>query len=156
MIEDYLTHGVTKSTLTSELKGIMTAGLVEDEKAPKILIDYGLKEDKNDAYWTVKSWKFAQETGKSTEEYRKYDEFYAALESGENLKAVIKEYTSHGVTEKTLAESIKTHYKKQMKELYRTNRTAYANLQARILTAYQVLGYDREKKLKDIQKWLTE
>ena len=156
VIDDYLDHGVTESTLTSELRGMVIDGLVEDEKALKILVDYGLKEDKNDAYWTVQSWKYAAENGGSTEGYRKYGKLLTAVESGENLKAVIKEYTSHGVKEKTLKSEITEEYKPILIELYKTDRVKFANLQARVLTAYQALGYDRDEMLKTIQKWLKE
>ena len=40
-------------------------------------------------------------------------------------------------------------------QLVRAGRTGEAaNLQARLLAAYEALGYNRAKKLKDIQKWV--
>lgn len=97
---------------------------------------------------------YGKKNGGNTEGYRKYDKLFSAVETGKDLKNVISVYTSNGVSNKELASQISEKYRPIMQDLYKTNRTEYANLQARILTAYQVLGYDRNQKLKDIQKWV--
>ena len=102
--------------------------------------------------WDIDQWNYKQETG-GTDGYSKYDEFYTAVETGTNLKAVIKDYTGNGVSEKTLAGQITKQFKPLYKEL---SKTEQARLKGYLLNAYELLGYDREKKSKDIDKWLQD
>ncbi|MGN1369405.1 MAG: hypothetical protein ACI4WX_11080 [Aristaeellaceae bacterium] len=155
VLEKYLEHDVGRSQLISALKDVVLEGEMDKETAMKRMMKYGLTKSEDDAYWTVKRWEYEIENG-TTDGYKKYSKFFTAVESGENLKAVIAEYTDNGVTEKTLKGQITEEYKPRLKELYTTNRTEFANLQARVLTAYQALGYDRDEMLKDIKKWVTE
>ena len=102
---------------------------------------------------------YQAENGDSTG-YTKYDDFLEAVETGKGLQAAIQAQIQHSdKTEKevrsTLASQITSKYKDQYVQLVRAGRTGEAaNLQARLLTAYEALGYNRAKKLKDIQKWL--
>jgi hypothetical protein len=99
---------------------------------------------------------FGKKNGGKTGDWAKYNDYYTAVESGQNLKTVTKEYLDHGVEASTLAGRITDKYRDEFVRLYKTNKTAAANLQNRILNAYEMLGYDRQKKLKDIAKWLEK
>lgn len=111
--------------------------------------------DDNAWYWHFKELDWGRANGGSTEGWGKYNDFFAAVESGTDLRKVIREYTSHGVEAGTLASKITNQYKQQLIDLYRNGkRKEAANLQARLLTAYEALGYDRARKQKDIQTWL--
>jgi hypothetical protein len=59
------------------------------------------------------------------------------------------------VSKATLADQITTQYRKQLIDMKASGK-GYADLQARILTAYEALGYDRAQKQKDIQKWFEK
>ena len=77
------------------------------------------------------------------------------MESGTNLKATVQVYLDNGVSKTTLASQITSKYKPLLVEMWKAGKKGeFANLQARILTAYEALGYDRAKKLKDIEAWL--
>ena len=64
----------------------------------------------DEAYWKLKEWDFDIENGEDAA-YSKYTDFYEAVRTGINIKAVISEYTTHGVKKETLASQITSHYK---------------------------------------------
>ena len=137
-----------KTEVTSEMKEMHMAGEVDDKTAMEFLEDKAGKSE-DDAFWTVDKWKGGSD-------YKKYQEFEEAVRSGKNLKETIRKYTGHGTTEKTLAGEITSLFKQEYISLYKTNKTAFANLQARLLTAYEAIGYDRAEKKKHMEKWLKE
>lgn len=153
-------HGYTQQEAESEVHSYLAkqymAGKMTFAKLKTLSGAYGGwgDADNNDWYWEQKRLDYGKSNGGKTEGYSKYKQFYDAIEKGSNLKSVIHEYTSHGVEAKTLSGCITTQYKDEFIQLSKTNRTAAANLQARLLNAYVALGYDRQKKLKDIQAWL--
>lgn len=148
--EDKLTSG-----LKTAMKDRYINGDVDDDTAIAYLQKVGAEDTEEDAYWEVDKWKYARETGDSTANYRKYDDFFEAVESGTNLKATVQVYLDNGVSKTTLASQITSKYKPMLVELWKAGKKGeFADLQARILTAYEALGYDRAKKLKDIEAWL--
>jgi hypothetical protein len=80
-------------------------------------------------------------------------DFYEAVRTGKDLKAVINRYVENGVEKKTLAQQITTHFKPIYLESTKVER---ANLKGYLVNAYVLLGYDRAKKSKDIDAWLEE
>lgn len=110
--------------------------------------------DKNEVYWKMREYDFKIANPK--QDYEKYGSFDKAVRSGQNLKSAIKEYTSHGIEEKTLAAQITRLYKDELVELAKKNKSKAADLQAKILNAYVALGYDRDQKLKDVQAWYKD
>lgn len=160
--KDMASHGYTDKAVQSEAKSQIGKWYKEGEltqtQATSMLAMLGVTA-KNDVYWTLDAWDYQAENGDSTG-YTKYDDFFEAVESGKGLQAAIQAQVQHSdKTEKevrsTLASQITSKYKDQYVELVRAGRTGEAaNLQARLLTAYEALGYNRAKKLKDIQKWL--
>ena len=121
------------------------------DTAIEYLIDYcGM--DGNDAYWKMQEWDYEMTNGDS-EGYTKYDDFFTAVESGKNIKDVIKEYTDNGVEKTTLAAQITSHFKPLYKEMSNYER---ASIKGYLLNAYALLGYDRTKKSKDIDNWLKD
>ena len=107
--------------------------------------------DEDDVYWKVKEWEYEDEN--EDENFAKYDDFYTAVQTGKNLKAVIKEYTDNGVDKSTLASQITSHFKPKYKAMSNYER---ASIKGYLLNAYALLGYDRTKKSKDIDKWLED
>lgn len=110
--------------------------------------------DKDEVYWKMREYDFKIANPK--QDYEKYGSFDQAVRSGQNLKSAIKEYTSHGIEEKTLASQITRLYKDELVELAKKNKSKAADLQAKILNAYVALGYDRDQKLKDVQAWYKD
>ena len=86
-------------------------------------------------------------------DFKKYNDFYTAVQTGKDLKAVIQRYTDNGVDAKTLASQITSHFKPLYKEMSNTERAA---IKGYLLNAYQLLGYNRYEKSKDIDAWLKD
>ena len=153
------TEGKKESTVTTGVKSAVKERVQDaqmgDETAMEALEALGMESNK--AYYQIDEWKKeAAHTGTEEFSYSKYDDFLAAVESGANLPAVIKEYMDHGASKSTLSSQITSQYKKQYIALMKTNPAAAANMKAMLLTAYAALGYDRTQKAKDIDKWLKE
>jgi hypothetical protein len=108
--------------------------------------------DDDEVYWQIDKWDYAKDTG-STDGYGKYNDFHAAVQTGKDLKVVIKTYTDNGVEAKTLASEITSHFKPLYREMSNNER---ASIKGYLLNAYALLGYDRSKKSKDIDKWLED
>ena len=105
--------------------------------------------DASDAHWLMDAWEYQKETG-SDEGYSKYNNFYEAVETGKNLKAVIKEYTDSGVEMKTLSSQITSHYKPIYTEMSVSER---ANIKGYLLNAYEQCGVEREDAEQKLQYW---
>ena len=140
-----------KSAIRSALKEHYLAGDLDSDTAQQYLVEYA-DMDENDAYWKVQEWEYELENGDS-EDYTKYNDFFAAVETGKNIKTVIKDYTDNGVSTQTLAAQITSHFKPLYKEMSTRER---ASIKGYLLNAYALLGYDRAKKSKDIDKWLED
>ena len=135
----------------SELGNLYVSGNITRQKLSNALRTYCDMDD-DEIYWQLDKLDYAKETG-STDGYGKYNDFYTAVQTGKNLKAVIKEYTDNGVEAKTMASEITSHFKPLYKEMSNAER---AGIKGYLLNAYALLGYDRSKKSKDIDKWLED
>ena len=124
-------------------------GEISHSQASSMLTEYG-GYDSNETYWELKEWDFKMANGDDAE-YSKYTDFYEAVRTGKNIKAVISEYTSHGVDKETLGRQITSYYKPLYIAMSNSER---ASIKGYLLNAYVLLGYDRTKKAKDIDKWL--
>ena len=138
-----------RSALRTAIKSRYEAGEIDYDTAEQYLVEFAGMKD-GDAYWKVEEWEYETETG---EDFQKYNDFYTAVQTGKDLKAVIKRYTDNGVEAKTLASQITSHFKPLYKEMSNTQR---ASIKGYLLNAYALLGYDRTKKSKDIDKWLED
>ena len=162
-IRGYLTDVKDKQTdaqnegVRDRLKERFLGGSM-DEAAAKAWLKTHMGYDNRKAFETVDRWRETQEN-KGNEEwsYSIYNDFYDAVESGKNLNKEIKQLLDLGIEAKTLAGNITTEFKPLLLELLATGKTSQAAaLQAKILDAYVALGYDREKKLKDVKKWYSK
>ena len=140
-----------KSEFRSYVRDMYKDGKASSSVASNMLTNYG-GYDSNETYWKLKEWDFDIEHGEDAK-YSKYDTFYEAVKTGKDLKAVIKEYTDHGVERETLASQITSHYKPLYREMTKKER---AKIKGYLLNAYAQLGYDRAKKSRDIDKWLED
>lgn len=116
-------------------------------------LGYDPKKDEDEIFWIIREWDYSKTKKKDDENYEKYADFYSAVKSGKDLKKTIKFYTDHGVEKQTLASNITREFKPLYKEMTNKERAA---IKGYLLNAYVVLGYDRDKKSKDIDGWLNE
>ena len=154
-----LSKMVSEDAMQTGLKKAMQdrfiSGDADEDAAKQYLLKIGAYAEESDAHWELDKWKDMRDEGIAAGEYRKYADFFQAVETGENLRTTIKEYLDNGVSKTTLASQITTQYKQQLIDLKASGK-GYADLQARLLTAYEALGYDRAQKHKDIQKWFEK
>ena len=147
----YSSESAYESAIRSAIGERYKSGEISRAKATSMLTKYG-DYDENDAYWKLKEWDYKKKYGNDAE-WTKYNEFYTAVKTGKNLKAVIKDYLDHGVTKDTLASQITSYYKPMYKKMSKAQR---ASLKGYLLNAYQLLGYKRADKSKDIDNWLKD
>ena len=76
-------------------------GYLTDEEATEILLEKGLVDTENEAYFTIQGW----EAGDG---YSRYDAIYDAVLNGGDISAAMEELTSHGYTEEDVMRQVKT------------------------------------------------
>ena len=139
----------SQSALRTAIKDRLESGDIDSGTANQYLVNYGGVKVA-DAYWMVKEWSFNGDAG---DDFGKYDSFYTAVETGKDLKAVIKEYTDNGVTVETLKTQITEHFKPLYIEMSNSEK---AGIKGYLLNAMTVLGMEREDAEEKVQEWEFE
>ena len=85
----------------NEIKYAYQDGWLTAEEAVKQLMEQGLVDNENEAYWTVQGW----EAGDG---YSRYDAIMDAVRNGGDFESAMAELTSHGVDEKAVFSRIKS------------------------------------------------
>ena len=150
MLEKY--GGDEKKVITqikSALKEKYTEGKISYDDAEDVLINL-CDESSSDVYWKLDEWDTPLEEGKT---YSKFDDFYEAVSQG-NVSSVARIYRENGVSKETLSGRITSEFKEEYVMLYRTNPAKAKTLKQKLLNAYVAIGYDREEKSKDIDRWV--
>ena len=159
IIETHIENGKSRddaesafeSSLRTHYRDKYKESSISRSEAMNVLVAHG-GLDSDDAYWELKRWDYYV-ANNTTEGYSKYTEFYKAVETGSNLKAVINEHLTHGAKKSDLATQITKYYKPLYKEMSNSER---ARLKGYLLNAYVLLGYKRTDKSKDIDNWLKD
>lgn len=131
----------------SQIKYGLMDGYLTREEAQQLLVDKGLADDENEAYWKVDKWA----TGEG-----KYDEALAAVLSGDKaaFDAQAKDLKEHGIGEKQLQSAVRS----QAKEWYVGDddgkRSITKEQALKILQQYG--GKDADEAQKLVQKWTCE
>lgn len=131
----------------SQIKYGLMDGYLTREEAQQLLVDKGLADDENEAYWKVDKWA----TGEG-----KYDEALAAVLSGDKsaFDAQAKELKEHGIGEKQLQSEVRS----QTEEWYvgddNGKRSITKEQALKILQQYG--GKDADEAQKLVQKWTCE
>lgn len=137
------------SAIRTAIKEGYTNGDIDYETAMEHLVKYGGMEDEDDAHWAIDKWDYAAENG-SSDDYSKYGDFYTAVETGKNLKAVIKEYMDNGVSEKTLQSQITSHFKDTYASMPKSKR---ASLKGYLRNAMTYCGMTTDEANTRLQYW---
>ena len=85
----------------NEIKYAYQDGYLTAEEAAQQLLEHGLVDNEDEAYWTVQGW----EAG---EGYSRYDAIMDAVRNGGDFEAAMAELTSHGVEEAEVISKIKS------------------------------------------------
>ncbi len=132
-------------------------GLIGQDVAEQLLVEFTKYDQPNERYKKIEEWNYSKNPDNEGESYSTYKAFYEAIDSGKDLRVVVNTYMDpkkYGATKSTLSDRIRDTYKEQYIETYKRSKTEAAALKARLLNAYVLLGYDRDKKSKDIDAWL--
>ena len=122
----------------ADIKYAFKDGYLSEEEATKLLLEQGLAEDENEAYYLIQEWR--DEDGK----YSKYDALKEALASGEGVDDAMNELITHGKTEKEVISQVKSIIGTMVKE------EGYSEDEAiRLLTEYADLDNDEARKKVD-------
>jgi hypothetical protein len=149
VIGRYADDSAANSAMRTAIKSHYTAGDISSETAIDYLVEYaGMEEDK--AYWKLQEWEYESN---SDDEFGKYNKFYEAVQSGKNLKAVIKEYTENGVELRTLKSQISSHFRPMYIEMSKSEK---ASIKGYLLNAFELCGYDRADAADLIAEWEYE
>lgn len=131
----------------NQIKYGLKDGYLTREEAQQLLVEKGLADNEDDAYWKVDKWA----TGEG-----KYDEALAAVLSGDKaaFDAQAKELKQHGIGEKQLQSKVRS----QAKEWYVGDddgkRSITKEQALKILQQYG--GKDADEAQKLVQKWTCE
>jgi hypothetical protein len=132
--------------MRSAIKEHYLAGDIDADTAVKYMADY-CGDEKDEAFWKVEEWRHKS---KFEEDFGKYNEFYGAVQTGKDLKSVIKKYTDNGVTMETLKTQITSYFKPLYKEMSTAEK---AGIKGYLLNAMTVLGDARETAEEKIKQW---
>ena len=131
----------------NQIKYGLMDGYLTREEAQQLLLEKGLADDENEAYWKVDKWA----TGEG-----KYDEALAAVLSGDKaaFDAQAKELKEHGIGEKQLQSEVRS----QTEEWYVGDdggkRSVTKEQALKILQQYG--GKDADEAQELVQKWTCE
>lgn len=131
----------------NQIKYGLRDGYLTREEAQQLLVDKGLADDEDDAYWKVDKWA----TGEG-----KYDEALAAVLSGDKaaFDAQAKELKEHGIGEKQLQSKVRSQTEKWYVGDDDGKRSVTKEQALKILQQYG--GEDTDEAQKLVQKWTCE
>jgi hypothetical protein len=112
------------------------------EEATSELLDKGLVDNQDEAYWTIQGW----EAGDG---FSKYDALDTAVRSMGSINDEMRELTSHGVGEKAAI----SHIKSSVSEWYRTGEVSKQQALS-MVKKYCNLSHDDAMTL--VNKWSSE
>ena len=128
-----------ESSELSKIKYAYEDGYLTEEEAVKLLLEKGLADNENEAYFIIRGW----EAG---DEYSKYDAILDAVRNGASIDDAMKELTSHGYSEK----DVLSHVKGKVGEWYRDGEISKPQA-INILTKY--CDMDSEEITATVNKW---
>lgn len=131
----------------NQIKYGLSDGYLTREEAQKLLLEKGLVDDEDEAYWKVDKWS----TGEG-----KYDEALAAVFSGDKaaFDAQAKELSEHGIGEKQLQSAVRSQTKTWYVGDDDGKRSITKEQALKILQQYG--GKDADEAQKLVQKWTCE
>lgn len=131
----------------NQIKYGLKDGYLTREEAQKLLLEKGLVDDENEAYWKVDKWA----TGEG-----KYDEALAAVLGGDRaaFDAQAKELSEHGIGEKQLQSKVCSQTKKWYVGDDDGKRAVTKEQALKILQQYG--GKDSDEAHELVQKWTCE
>ena len=162
-IKELTDHGFELDTVIKHMKSYIGQMYIDGDltrtQATEKLRTYASIEDKYTVYWAFDEWdyKLKNAANRDAPSYTMWHYLKTAIDTGKDIQKTVKEiYLGNDTYKNKIADAITSNYKSQYVKLYNSGQKAEAaDLRARLLTAYAAAGYDRNKKNKDIDKWLN-
>lgn len=126
----------------NEIKYAYEDGYLTDEEARALLLEKGLVDNENEAYFAMQEW----EAG---EGYSRYDAIYDVVRNGGSIDAAMDELTSHGYAEKDVLSQTKS----QIGEWYRGGEISK---QQAIDMLTKHFDLDSDEITKIVNEWSSE
>ena len=126
----------------SQIKYAYQDGYLTEAEAKAELLEQGLVDTENEAYFTVQGW----EAGDG---YSRYDAVYDAVRNGGDFNTAMGELTSHGYTEKDVRSQVKSQIGKWYREGEITKQQT-----ADMLSKYS--GMESDAITKTVNKWSSK
>ena len=152
-VEAFTDTNEALSKLKTALGKKYTEGEVSKGTVADMLEKY-FDMDEDEIYWQFDKWDYAIANG-TAEDYSKYGDLIEAMESGQNIKAVVNEYTSNGVEPTTLRSQVTKHFKPLYKEAYQSGDTTEMGRIRQILYASGLYGTANDV-VKTTASWLKD
>ena len=127
---------------TAQIKYAYQDGYLTAEEATEQLLQQGLVDTENEAYWTIQGW----EVGDG---YSRYDAIYDAVRNGGDFNEAMRELTSHGYTEKDVLSQVKS----QIGEWYKGGEITKQQATS-MLTKY--MDMDSDDITATVNKWSSK
>jgi hypothetical protein len=126
----------------AQIKYAYQDGYLTAEEAKEQLLQQGLVDTENEAYWTIQGW----EAGDG---YSRYDAIYDAVRNGGDISEAVRELTSHGYKEKDVLSQVKEEIGKWYTEGEITKQQA-----TNMLTKY--MDMDSNEITATVNKWSSK
>ena len=126
----------------AQIKYAYQDGYLTAEEATEQLLQQGLVDTENEAYWTIQGW----EAGDG---YSRYDAIFEAVRNGSDITAAMQELTSHGYKEKNVLSQVKSQIGEWYKGSEITKQQAID-----MLTKYTEL--DSDEITATVNKWSSK
>lgn len=123
----------------NEIKYAYQDGYLTAEEAAEQLLQHGVVDTEDEAYWTIQGW----EAGDG---YSKYNAIYDAVRNGSSIDDAMDELTSHGYSEKDVLSQVKS----QIGEWYKTGEITKQQA-INMLTEY--MDMDTDDITATVNKW---
>lgn len=123
----------------AQIKYAYQDGYLTAEEATEQLMEQGLAENENEAYWLIQGW----EAG---DDYSRFDELYDAVRNGGDFKGAMDELTAHGYTEKEIISKVKS----QIGQWYKDGEVSKTQAVS-MLTKYGEMS--AEDITRQVNKW---
>ncbi len=123
----------------AQIKYAYQDGYLTAEEATEQLMEQGLAENENEAYWLIQGW----EAG---DDYSRFDELYDAVRNGGDFKGAMDELTAHGYTEKDIISKVKS----QIGQWYKDGEVSKTQAVS-MLTKYGEMS--AEDITRQVNKW---
>ena len=126
----------------NEIKYAYEDGYLTDEEATALLLEKGLVDTEDEAYWTIQGW----EAGDG---YSRYGAIYDAVRNGASIDGAMDELVAHGYKEKDVLSQVKSKIGEWYKKGEITKQQA-----TEMLTKYFDLDSDEITEI--VNKWSSK